>query len=523
MIDKDGSRDTVEVIPEALELQIRQDRLKSLFNKRGLSVHILGDDKISSNPDLFQEAGPLGFFGLADSREMVEHLSADQNRTVGEMSGISFRTYQQEEGQEVSGSEPYNYVSTIVKLTSPEGANTYLAFVQDEDDRAEIARFRAEREFISKSIDHGVSHDIKTPLSVISTSAYLIGKAVPENQKVAELLSVVVNVQRALTEKFELFSTSEYASDEPSPPRFISQQNLIPVLEQICGENTLENLLEVFEEQHLFDILDRPYTEMPEYIDYFYHTSETQVRELVGTMDSIQVQGGYTYSENRVLIELDTALSAIRRIRELLPQESKPLMDRIDVVQKQIELLTSHFERYKRLIELKDQETGSGINSDFRLEDAIQDALANTDKYTNKERATQPGLKINAALVRTDRELLGLALNEVIGNARIFTDQGKNADTLDIQTRVSTRGDEIVINISDNGRGIRDYEQNLIFAATYQADNASRQGKRAGLGLAITAEALRIIGGTVHVRRSEVGSESFTEVQIRIPNNLAAA
>jgi signal transduction histidine kinase len=117
-----------------------------------------------------------------------------------------------------------------------------------------------------------------------------------------------------------------------------------------------------------------------------------------------------------------------------------------------------------------------------------------------------------SAIVETDAAKLRQALVNLLGNAVKFTDQGA------VRLRVTAPerdGDPFVFEVEDTGVGIADEFLERVFDSFWQVDQAhSRKVGGVGLGLHITRQLVRLLGGDVSVT-SRVGQGScFT---LRLP------
>ena len=112
-----------------------------------------------------------------------------------------------------------------------------------------------------------------------------------------------------------------------------------------------------------------------------------------------------------------------------------------------------------------------------------------------------------------DDEKLKLILNHLISNAYKYTETG----TIRVQVSAGVAGDErqLLIAVKDTGIGIRKEELQEVFSLFTRAaleENRDKQG--AGLGLKLTDEIARLMGGSVRAESTYQKGSVFT---IRIP------
>ena len=118
-------------------------------------------------------------------------------------------------------------------------------------------------------------------------------------------------------------------------------------------------------------------------------------------------------------------------------------------------------------------------------------------------------------ILNTDRTLFHQLLQNLVGNAIKYTNEGKVSITCQLET-----SDSLVITVSDTGIGIPEDKLDRIFDEYYQIDGHGGGRMGVGLGLAIVKEAARLLGFTVEIT-SRVGSG--TQAHIRIPKRLLIA
>ena len=149
------------------------------------------------------------------------------------------------------------------------------------------------------------------------------------------------------------------------------------------------------------------------------------------------------------------------------------------------------------------------VSIDFSVRDCVQDAIdalaveaeAKGLELTFEIHSELPGL------LRGDPGRLRQIITNLIGNAIKFTDHGKVA----LEVRVESRQEERIclhFTVSDTGIGIPPEKQQKIFGAFEQADaSTTRRFGGTGLGLAISTQLVAMMGGRMWVD-SEVGKGS---------------
>jgi PAS domain S-box-containing protein len=118
-----------------------------------------------------------------------------------------------------------------------------------------------------------------------------------------------------------------------------------------------------------------------------------------------------------------------------------------------------------------------------------------------------------ALVITTDRTLLYQLLQNLVGNALKYTDQGEVAVLCTIGAEALT------ITVRDTGIGIPGDKLDRIFDEYYQVDTQGAKRMGVGLGLAIVKEVARLLGFTVKIT-SRVGEG--TSASITIPKEFLA-
>lgn len=119
-----------------------------------------------------------------------------------------------------------------------------------------------------------------------------------------------------------------------------------------------------------------------------------------------------------------------------------------------------------------------------------------------------------AVLISTDRTLFYQLLQNLVGNALKYTDQGEVAVTC------AAGASGLAITVSDTGIGIPSDKLDRIFDEYYQVDTQGAKRMGVGLGLAIVKEVARLLGFTVSIN-SRVGEG--TQAMVHIPHQYLTA
>jgi len=144
---------------------------------------------------------------------------------------------------------------------------------------------------------------------------------------------------------------------------------------------------------------------------------------------------------------------------------------------------------------------------DVRLEPIFEELRADF-----AEQARQKEIKIKFDLppkwpqMEGDRDKIMMALHNLIGNAIKYTPAGG-----EVTVRASADGKNFSCDVVDNGIGIKDEEQPLVFEKFYRAkDKRIANVTGTGLGLAIAREVVRLHGGDIGLKSQIDKGSTFT-------------
>jgi signal transduction histidine kinase len=190
------------------------------------------------------------------------------------------------------------------------------------------------------------------------------------------------------------------------------------------------------------------------------------------------------------------------------PVEHSTYLNRIESSVKKLELFISEILDYSRN---KRQDI---LVEQIKLKDLCAEILENL-KYTEDFNKISVDLTdLHQEEIVQDKTRLRIILNNLLTNAVKFQ---KRFDGHNPYIKISSRitGDEFLIDIEDNGEGIREEQKPKIFEMFYRGNENSRGS---GLGLYIAREAAVRINGNISVR-SEYGKGSVFTIGLRNMNS----
>ena len=122
--------------------------------------------------------------------------------------------------------------------------------------------------------------------------------------------------------------------------------------------------------------------------------------------------------------------------------------------------------------------------------------------------------KVNLELTLTEKEVIafvspvqiGRVLSNLLLNARDAVD---NMDQKNIKISTKLIDGDIILEVSDNGHGIRESRMNKIFEPFYTTKSV---GKETGLGLSLSYSMIKDNGGEITVSSEEKEGTNFTIV-----------
>ena len=315
-----------------------------------------------------------------------------------------------------------------------------------------------------------VSHEIKTPLSVIQNYASLLQNAELSEDKKEEYTEAIVDACRRLT----------------------------GLITNILKLNKLENQ-HIFPESKEFDI-------------------DTQLSECIIRLDDVLERKDLEAEidlEERVKVKSDRELlelvwTVIQNYASLL-QNAELSEDKKEEYTEAIvdacRRLTGLITNILKLNKLENQHIFPE-SKEFDIDTQLSECIIRLDDVLERKDLEAEIDLEERVKVKSDRELLELVWNNLLSNAIKFTPPGG-------KITVSLKTDETmaVIKISDTGCGISSEVGKRIFEKFYQGDSShATQGN--GLGLALVKRVVDIVGGDISIE-SRLGEGSTFTVRLK--------
>lgn len=125
--------------------------------------------------------------------------------------------------------------------------------------------------------------------------------------------------------------------------------------------------------------------------------------------------------------------------------------------------------------------------------------------------------------VSFDGEKIRQIITNLLSNALKFTPEKGNVYVSLMQETITDDDKaQLVIKVKDTGIGIPENQIPYIFDRFYQLDNsATRKAEGTGIGLALTKELVKLLGGSIAVKSPPVGANKGTEFTVSLPFTLA--
>lgn len=212
--------------------------------------------------------------------------------------------------------------------------------------------------------------------------------------------------------------------------------------------------------------------------------------------------------------ELRSPLSRLTVALDLAQQDSDPaIRGYLDRIGREANLLNNLIESLLKLVRLESR-TEPVDQTIVELDALVCEVAADVDFETRSRGSGVRITNLQPCLVYGVRDLLHSAIENIIRNGTAYTKKGTEVEVS--LERVLDKGqDTVVIHVRDFGEGVPLADLESIFKPFYRtADARERSSGGFGLGLSITAEAVRLHGGKVRAENCEGGG---LRVEVTLP------
>lgn len=108
---------------------------------------------------------------------------------------------------------------------------------------------------------------------------------------------------------------------------------------------------------------------------------------------------------------------------------------------------------------------------------------------------------LGAGKVQGDRVLITTMFDHILNNALLYNE----SEVKEIKIEITEKNSSTIVKISDNGLGIDEKYLNLVFDLFYRVYGKNKFGFRAGVGLSIVQEIMRIHNGNISIIPQDIG------------------
>lgn len=126
---------------------------------------------------------------------------------------------------------------------------------------------------------------------------------------------------------------------------------------------------------------------------------------------------------------------------------------------------------------------------------------------------------VDELYVAFDGEKMRQIITNLLSNALKFTpEKGNVYVSLLLGKEEAAETIQLIIKVKDTGIGIPENQLPFIFDRFYQLDNsATRKAEGTGIGLALTKELVKLLGGNIAVKSPPIGATKGTEFTVSLP------
>src|SRR3989344_1065101 len=152
--------------------------------------------------------------------------------------------------------------------------------------------------------------------------------------------------------------------------------------------------------------------------------------------------------------------------------------------------------------------------SEFSIADVITETVQQLEPLFTKKGLKLTTERLKKVRVRGDSDKVKEVLNNLIGNSLKFTDKGG------VTVSLKETGDKVQIFVGDTGIGIAKKDQSKLFGNFQQLESGAGRPAGTGLGLHISREMARKMGGDVWLEKSESGKGSVFALSVPLSKKV---
>lgn len=224
--------------------------------------------------------------------------------------------------------------------------------------------------------------------------------------------------------------------------------------------------------------------------------------------------------------EIRTPLSAIVGFSELLEQDPSQATDFVGVIRRNAKHLTSLIDD---ILDLSKVEAGQ-VNlesASFDVRDEIKGVISMLSVRAKEKNLTltwEVDDEVPKEIVTDPMRVRQILIN-IVGNAIKFTEAGSVDVNVQLSAIPAGGGPrrQIIFYVTDTGCGVAPNKHQKIFEPFRQEDSCTaRKYGGTGLGLALSRELARLMGGDIILKHSEPGKGSVFEISIAFEHSLSS-
>ncbi|MBL4616831.1 MAG: HAMP domain-containing histidine kinase [Robiginitomaculum sp.] len=210
--------------------------------------------------------------------------------------------------------------------------------------------------------------------------------------------------------------------------------------------------------------------------------------------------------------EIRTPLNAISGISQLLADTKLDATQSefVDIIQKAGSHLLAMLDDLLDVSRLQSNDLSLNANV-FEVTDEVQIVIAKYNSLANEKNIsisfeTTPEVAGNKIL---DRKRFNQCLSSLVGNAVKFTEAGKISISCWVD-QTSNNSNELYVSVTDSGPGISSENLKEIFSVNHENRQKKPTFDGSGLGLTITSQLTRIMGGSLEAVSAPGSGSTFT-------------